>query len=145
MVLIGLVSAASATVMAYWWITTRGNWWQWPAGRSLMALLAIITVITANAVLHSVFPVPAHVKAITYAALYLLMLSSMGSSAAPSAPKCCADAPGADARATQRRSTPMTEPTEAGTPPSPPRRPTRGRRSGAPRCRSARPPRWGCW
>lgn len=77
-VLIGLVSAASAAVMAYWWITTRGNWWQWPAGRSLMALLAIITVITANAVLHSVFPVPAHIKAITYAALYLLMLSSMG-------------------------------------------------------------------
>lgn len=32
----------STTVILYWHISTRGTWRQWPAGRSLMGLLAII-------------------------------------------------------------------------------------------------------
>lgn len=77
-ILIGLVSLSAAGVMAYWWIVTKGRWWDWPAGRSLMALLAIISVITGNAVIHSVFPIGPASKTITYALLYVLMLSCMG-------------------------------------------------------------------
>lgn len=76
-VLIGSVTLAAASVMAYWWVKTRGTWWRWPAGRSLMALLGIITAITGNAVIHSVIRFPPEVKTITYSILYVMMLSSI--------------------------------------------------------------------
>lgn len=75
--LIGAVAAAAVSVMAYWWCKTRGAWWDWPAGRSVMALLAIITAITTNAVVHSLIKFPPEVKTVTYSVLYIGMLSSI--------------------------------------------------------------------
>lgn len=39
-----LIAAIAASVIVYWHVATRGAWSHWPAGRSLMALLGIITV-----------------------------------------------------------------------------------------------------
>lgn len=39
-----LIAGIAAAVIVYWHIATRGAWSHWPAGRSLMALLGIITV-----------------------------------------------------------------------------------------------------
>lgn len=43
-ILLGLVAFSAGTVCAYWHLATRGTWRDWPAGRSLMGLLGIITV-----------------------------------------------------------------------------------------------------
>lgn len=65
------VSATAIAVMAYWWIVTRGSWMQWPAGRSLMGLLAIIALITAWAGLNTlVLPPRYDFKIISYFVLY---------------------------------------------------------------------------
>jgi uncharacterized membrane protein YfcA len=40
--LIGLVSIIATETIVYWHRATRGSWRNWPAGRSLMYLLAII-------------------------------------------------------------------------------------------------------
>ena len=37
-----LISTTSISVIGYWHLATHGTWRQWPAGQSLMALLAII-------------------------------------------------------------------------------------------------------
>ena len=37
-------SAFAFVVILYWHLSTKGTWKDWPAGRSLMALLAIIAV-----------------------------------------------------------------------------------------------------
>lgn len=39
-----LIAAVSITVAIYWHLSTLGTWKQWPAGRSVMALLIIIGV-----------------------------------------------------------------------------------------------------
>lgn len=39
-----LISTISTGVIIYWHTSTRGSWKQWPAGRSLMALLTIISL-----------------------------------------------------------------------------------------------------
>jgi small-conductance mechanosensitive channel len=43
-VLLGIISLVAGWVAVYWHVATKGTWRQWPAGRSLMGLLAIITV-----------------------------------------------------------------------------------------------------
>lgn len=43
-ILLLLMSSASTAVIIYWHFSTRGSWKQWPAGRSLMALLTIISL-----------------------------------------------------------------------------------------------------
>lgn len=43
-ILLGAIPITAGTVVAYWHRATRGTWRQWPAGRSLMGLLGIITV-----------------------------------------------------------------------------------------------------
>lgn len=66
-----IVAGTAIAVMAYWWAVTHGSWMHWPAGRSLMGLLAIIAVITAWAGLNT-FVLPAHyeLKIFSYFALY---------------------------------------------------------------------------
>lgn len=44
MVLLGIIAVVAGWVSVYWHIATRGTWKEWPAGRSLMGLLAIIAV-----------------------------------------------------------------------------------------------------
>lgn len=39
-----IISAIAWWVIIYWWKATRGSWWNYPAGRSLMGLLGIIAV-----------------------------------------------------------------------------------------------------
>lgn len=51
-VLLGLIPLVAGTVVIYWHTATRGTWRQWPAGRSLMGLLGIITVGFAYGVLN---------------------------------------------------------------------------------------------
>lgn len=43
-ILLGGIALVAAAVVVYWHLATRGTWRHWPAGRSLMGLLAIITV-----------------------------------------------------------------------------------------------------
>jgi hypothetical protein len=43
-ILLGIISAVATWVIAYWHITTKGTWKEWPAGRSLMGMLGIISV-----------------------------------------------------------------------------------------------------
>jgi ABC-type Fe3+ transport system permease subunit len=43
-ILLGIISAVATWVIVYWHITTKGTWREWPAGRSLMGLLAIISI-----------------------------------------------------------------------------------------------------
>lgn len=43
-ILLGLIPLTAGTVVIYWHRATRGTWREWPAGRSLMGLLLIITV-----------------------------------------------------------------------------------------------------
>lgn len=43
-ILLGIIPLVAGTVCIYWHVATKGTWRQWPAGRSLMGLLAIITV-----------------------------------------------------------------------------------------------------
>lgn len=42
-ILLGIIPLTSGIVSVYWHLATRGTWRNWPAGRSLMALLLIIT------------------------------------------------------------------------------------------------------
>jgi hypothetical protein len=42
--LLGVISIVAGWVAVYWHLATKGTWRQWPAGRSLMGLLAIIAV-----------------------------------------------------------------------------------------------------
>lgn len=68
-----LVSGTAAAIVIYWWVVTRGSWMQWPAGRSLMGLLLIITVITAWAGLNTfVLPPRYDGKILSYFALYAI-------------------------------------------------------------------------
>jgi hypothetical protein len=54
--LIGLVAVTSISVMIYWHVITGGTWKHEPAGRSLMILLLVITVITTNAAVNIFLP-----------------------------------------------------------------------------------------
>ena len=75
--LFGLVAATTVMVMASWWISTGGAWMRWPAGRSLMGLLAIIALITVNATL-SVALGPAYpAKPLVYTVMYLLLWAAV--------------------------------------------------------------------
>lgn len=68
------VAITAILVMAYWWVTTRGSWMSWPAGRSLMGLLMIIAVISGWAGLNTFVLPPMYAgKAISYFALYLVL------------------------------------------------------------------------
>ena len=42
--LLGIISVVAGWVAIYWHVATKGTWRDWPAGRSLMGLLAIITI-----------------------------------------------------------------------------------------------------
>lgn len=50
------VSLTAAWTILYWHITTKGTWRQWPAGRSLMALLTIICIGYAWRVVNRLTP-----------------------------------------------------------------------------------------
>lgn len=72
------VGFTAIAVMAYWWVTTRGSWMQWPAGRSLMGLLAIIAVIACWAGLNTMILPPRYDgKIISYMALYAILEVSL--------------------------------------------------------------------
>lgn len=42
--LLGVIAVVAGAVAVYWHVKTRGTWRHWPAGQSLMGLLAIIAV-----------------------------------------------------------------------------------------------------
>lgn len=42
-VMLGLVALVATETVVYWHVRTRGTWRDWPAGRSLMYLLLIIS------------------------------------------------------------------------------------------------------
>jgi cation transport ATPase len=72
--LFALTSLATVTIIVSWWWTTRGAWLRWPAGRSLMGLLAIIAVITANATAAYLLGANYPAKPIMYSVLYAVLL-----------------------------------------------------------------------
>jgi hypothetical protein len=73
---IGLVALVTLGLMVYWHVATRGSWKLWPAGRSLMILLGVITIITANAAINVLLPrYPGKVG--LYFGLYLLLLAAL--------------------------------------------------------------------
>jgi hypothetical protein len=43
-ILLGIISLVATWVIVYWHVATKGTWKEWPAGRSLMGLLGIISV-----------------------------------------------------------------------------------------------------
>lgn len=50
------VSLTAAWTILFWHTATKGSWRQWPAGRSLMALLAIICIGYAWRVVNRLVP-----------------------------------------------------------------------------------------
>jgi uncharacterized BrkB/YihY/UPF0761 family membrane protein len=50
-----LTSLVAFWVIIYWHFTTKGTWREWPAGRSLMGLLAIIAFGFGYGVVNQVF------------------------------------------------------------------------------------------
>lgn len=74
---IGLVGLATLGVMIYWHIVTKGTWKQWPAGRSLMLLLTIITIITLNTTVNILLPAYWG-KIELYFSLYAVLLFAIG-------------------------------------------------------------------
>lgn len=80
-IIIGLVCAATIFVMARWHHVGRGAWRHYTSGRSVMALLACITAITALACVStflSPFPFRAHIYTVLYCGL-LVAVSLIGS------------------------------------------------------------------
>jgi hypothetical protein len=74
--LIGLVALTAISVMIYWHCITKGSWKHEPAGRSLMILLLVISVITANASLN-IF-IPKYIgKVAVYFGLYIVMQAAL--------------------------------------------------------------------
>lgn len=68
------VSGTALAVIIYWWIATRGSWMHWPAGWSLMGLLAIISIISGWAGLNTfVLPPRYDLKIPSYFVLYGLL------------------------------------------------------------------------
>lgn len=55
-ILKAMVSATGLAVIIYWHVATRGTWRAWPAGRSLMALLAIVVIGYAWRVVNRLVP-----------------------------------------------------------------------------------------
>ena len=43
-ILLAAIAITAGSVIIYWHMANKGTWRQWPAGRSLMGLLGIITV-----------------------------------------------------------------------------------------------------
>lgn len=70
--LIGSVALITLAVIVYWHRATAGAWRNYPAGRTQMRLLIIIFVITANAAVQTLIPVPIMIKAIFYFGLYAI-------------------------------------------------------------------------
>lgn len=70
--LIGLVALVALAVIIYWHRATYGGWRRYPAGRTQMHLLVIIFVITANAAVQNLIPLPLTVKAAFYFGLYII-------------------------------------------------------------------------
>jgi hypothetical protein len=70
--LIGLVSLTALTVIVYWHRASNGGWRCSPAGRTQMHLLAIIFVITLNAAVQTIIPIPLPAKAAFYFGLYIV-------------------------------------------------------------------------
>jgi len=74
--LIGLVALTAISVMIYWHVVTRGSWKHEPAGRSLMMLLLVIAVITANAAINIFMPKYIG-KVALYFGLYIVMQAAL--------------------------------------------------------------------
>jgi hypothetical protein len=73
-----IVAGTAIAVMAYWWAATKGSWMDWPAGRSLMGLLAIIAVISGWAGLNTIVLPPRYDgKIISYFVLYGLLETAL--------------------------------------------------------------------
>lgn len=73
---IGLVALVTLGLMAYWHFRTRGSWKEWPAGRSLMQLFAVIFILTGNAAINILVP-PYPWKIHLYFGLYILLFVAL--------------------------------------------------------------------
>lgn len=56
--LLGIIGVAASAVIIYWHVATRGTWREWPAGRSLMGLLAIIALGFLFGLMNRLIPFP---------------------------------------------------------------------------------------
>lgn len=71
-----LISAIAWTVIIYWHRATKGTWWDFPAGRSLMGLLGIIAFGFGWGVISRLLgDYPG--KGIMSAVLYVLFISAL--------------------------------------------------------------------
>lgn len=77
--LIGAVALVALGIMIYWHRATAGGWRCYPSGKSVMGLLAIIFLITANAAIQTLVApyVPMPVRAGFYFGLYLLFIAAL--------------------------------------------------------------------
>lgn len=70
-VLIGIVALIALAVMVYWHRATRGGWRFYATGRANMGLLALIFLITGNAAVQLIIPLPISIRAPFYFLLYI--------------------------------------------------------------------------
>lgn len=75
--LILAVAIVSAYNAIYWWAATRGSWRDWPAGRSLMALLISLALMASTAAFTVLIRYDYPGKRFWYALLYTLVLISL--------------------------------------------------------------------
>jgi hypothetical protein len=75
-IFLGAVTLAASWVIIYWHFATKGTWREWPAGRSLMGLLAIIAVGFGFGVVNRILPMPLG-KTIVGVGLYALFVSAI--------------------------------------------------------------------
>lgn len=71
-VIITIVAVTTLAVMIAWHVRSRGAWWRYPAGQSVMGLLAIQFVILANAAFSTLYG-PYDARALVYVVLYLVL------------------------------------------------------------------------
>ncbi|UOK18360.1 membrane protein [Arthrobacter phage BruhMoment] len=84
-VFIGVVAVIAFELMLYWNRSTGGNalrlrlgnWRNHASGRSLMGLLTILFVITFNASIQVIVPLPVQIKAPFYFLLYAILAASL--------------------------------------------------------------------
>ena len=75
-VLLGIISVVATWVIVYRHISTKGTWREWPAGRSLMGLLGIISVGFGYGVINR-FIGPYALKPLVSITLYALFVGAI--------------------------------------------------------------------
>lgn len=74
--LVSVVFICDLGVMVSWWITTRGQWVRWLAGRAIMALLAAVALLSGLGATSRVLGnYPG--KLAVYAGAYLLLIAAI--------------------------------------------------------------------